>query len=441
MHVMLEASGFDSTIFEDFQDEALQLLRDIAGTIHMGPFDDSNSLVLQRFNDAETSSPIIYYFRLLASSWINMNSDSYAGFIEGGMTVDEYRNEVLQPVATEMDHIAMTLLVDVLLKPINARAEVVYLDRSTGSKVDAYFVESPVVSSMPQDSHGPIIYLLYRPGHYDILYKETTLQPQIVPQDYQPIVNRVSSLGHQQWEAAPSMYSGGSWDMDLLADIPGMSMGMGFGAPANNQYFPALNSSNYGIIPMSSDSKNQSSVSPAASPANFLDMSYTSTPSVCSQPALSMPHHPFSPTHSSMAMSLHPTTPSDHSSPMSRHHSFSSGRQHHSPENTLDAMHSHHVSQPFSSDQFSSPPLPLGPTSSLHSSLGQTGIMRPSRYTVEAEFAHPEPPPLLTSTMRDSHHNVCHFANPDFTPVQWGQEDLVKPPSDRRARRKKATTS
>lgn len=334
MNAMLEASGFDITIFEDFQDEALQLLRDVAGSIYLGPPTDSNSIVLQRFNDANSSSPIIYYFRLLASSWINLYPDNYAGFIADGMTVDEYRNDVLQPVATQMDHVAMTLLVDVLLKPINVRTEVVYLDRSPGPEVNSHIMESLDANSLPLNPNGPLIHLLYRPGHYDILYKESSSmlvrQPQIMQQDLAPVIRRVASIGHQQWEAAPS-YSSAPWELGLLAEIPGMSMGMGFGGPPSNQYFPALNdcsmpNSGYDLSQSTATAHSMSPTSPAIA---FSDgpLSLHSMPSTQSQQIGSS--HGYASSQHSISMPLPPTSPSDQSvPPMSRHQSFSSHHHH-----------------------------------------------------------------------------------------------------------------
>ena len=74
----------------------------------------------------------------------------------------------------ESDHVHIIALSDALGVPIR----VVYLDRSTGAGDVAVnhhdFV--PSAGCLPSSSDGssetikPIVTLLYRPGHYDILY-------------------------------------------------------------------------------------------------------------------------------------------------------------------------------------------------------------------------------------------------------------------------------
>lgn len=58
----------------------------------------------------------------------------------------------------EADHIHISALTGALGVPVG----VVYMDRGEGSEVNEHV--------FPEGS-DPMIYLLYRPGHYDILYK------------------------------------------------------------------------------------------------------------------------------------------------------------------------------------------------------------------------------------------------------------------------------
>ena len=58
--------------------------------------------------------------------------------------------------------------------------EIAYLDRSDGVEVNVHRMPEEANGQSPADL-GPIIYLLYRPGHYDILYRDAVLQPPPPP--------------------------------------------------------------------------------------------------------------------------------------------------------------------------------------------------------------------------------------------------------------------
>lgn len=129
-------------IFEDIRGEVLSLLTDLAATIHSGPQSDASSLIIRRFNDEEIFSAIIYYFRLLA-------------------------NEFLKAKNTEIENLGVTVLIDVLMNPKSIAVEVVYLDRS-GPPVNSRLVRAEDDNGIPINPGGPIVHLLYRPGHCDI---------------------------------------------------------------------------------------------------------------------------------------------------------------------------------------------------------------------------------------------------------------------------------
>lgn len=65
----------------------------------------------------------------------------------------------------EADHIMIQALTDAL----NAAVKVVYLDRSGGGDESAADIYAFVPESLPTGTE-PSVVLLYRPGHYDILY-------------------------------------------------------------------------------------------------------------------------------------------------------------------------------------------------------------------------------------------------------------------------------
>lgn len=69
----------------------------------------------------------------------------------------------------ESDHVHITALSDALGVPVR----VVYLDRSGGSDgKDAEVNHHDFVPAESTGTKAPTVVLLYRPGHYDILYSK-----------------------------------------------------------------------------------------------------------------------------------------------------------------------------------------------------------------------------------------------------------------------------
>lgn len=208
--------------FEDMRDECLMLLKDIGDVMHLGTQPDSSSLILERFNDAERSNNIVYWFRLLASAWLRANPATYQDFIPDMVGVENYSKDVLEPPNNEIEHLGMTLLIEALLKPINVSVEIVYLDRSEGTKVNSHIFPGDTATT-----GGPMAHLLYRPGHYDILYKEPQLQQhQILAQAAENPnvqVHRATSLSHNlEIQDTGFGYHQGD-TMAILAQIPFLS--------------------------------------------------------------------------------------------------------------------------------------------------------------------------------------------------------------------------
>lgn len=154
--------------FEDFADEAIGLLRDVASSV-ANP-EVALMLVHQRWNDASTGPAIIYYLRLLAATYLKTNEAEYAAFIADDAGVQGYCRDI-ELVDREIEHIGVDALTNVLLKPANLVLEVAYLDRTPGSDVNRYRFPGEA-NTQDAATLGPIIYLLFRPDHYDILYRD-----------------------------------------------------------------------------------------------------------------------------------------------------------------------------------------------------------------------------------------------------------------------------
>jgi ubiquitin thioesterase protein OTUB1 len=76
--------------------------------------------------------------------------------------LEEYCKTRIDPAVAEIDHVGLTALLDLLIKPAGIGAEVLYLDRNVGEDVTSYQYE-------PLDQNGQVIHnhpwfrLLYRP--------------------------------------------------------------------------------------------------------------------------------------------------------------------------------------------------------------------------------------------------------------------------------------
>lgn len=207
--------GMPSMVLQDFVDETLALLDKLARLIDNQ--EQAAAELFEAFNTQDISNSILYHFRLLASSFLKGNLEMYGAFVTGDMGIEGYCQSVLERHSVEIDHLGLTLLVNILLKPAGFVLEVAYLDRSPGVEVNTYRFPEEANEHHPSEL-GPTIHLLYRPDHYDILYhpEPVTLQ-----------VHRVSGFSHNyDIESAPvALHSFGAVDMQSLSLIPG------FGGP------------------------------------------------------------------------------------------------------------------------------------------------------------------------------------------------------------------
>ncbi|KFY98667.1 hypothetical protein V500_01579, partial [Pseudogymnoascus sp. VKM F-4518 (FW-2643)] len=225
-------------IFEDIRGKVLSLLTDLAATIHVGPQSEASSLILQRFNDEEIFSAIIYYFRLLASEFLKANSVTKQDFNPDGLGVSICK-DMLEPLNTEIENLGVTILIDVLMNPMSIAVEIVYLDRS-GTHVNSHLVQAEDDNDIPINPARPIVRLLYRPGQYDIFYKYTNASRSLRQQQ---IIDSASAASNIQINRAgvfdraldPSpMTNFNPANLPGTVDIPGLSM-----AALSNHGFPS----------------------------------------------------------------------------------------------------------------------------------------------------------------------------------------------------------
>ncbi|XP_028839322.1 ubiquitin thioesterase OTUB1a isoform X2 [Denticeps clupeoides] len=147
----LVSQGFTEFTIEDFHNTFMDL-------IEMSEKQQSIGDLLSSFNDQSVSDYLVVYLRLLTSGFLQKEEDFFQHFIEGGRTVREFCQQEVEPMSKESDHIHIIALAQAL----DVAILVEYMDRGEGGTVNHHVFP---------EGGDPRIFLLYRPGHYDILYK------------------------------------------------------------------------------------------------------------------------------------------------------------------------------------------------------------------------------------------------------------------------------
>ena len=169
----LQTLGYADLTFEDFFALFLEQLESV---IQGKETSISHEELVLRSRDQSVSDYVVMFFRFVTSAEIQKRAEFFEPFILGltNTTVEQFCKSSVEPMGEESDHMHITALSDALGIPIR----VVYLDRSscdTGGVSVNHHDFMPVAGDLPNASCSsekniPFITLLYRPGHYDILY-------------------------------------------------------------------------------------------------------------------------------------------------------------------------------------------------------------------------------------------------------------------------------
>ncbi|KAK7797834.1 hypothetical protein U0070_012751 [Myodes glareolus] len=147
----LVSQGFTEFTIEDFYNTFMDLIEQVEKQTSVAD-------LLASFNDQSTSDYLVIYLRLLTLGYLQWESKFFEHFIEGGRTVKEFCQQEVEPMCKESDHIHIIALAQALSVSI----QVEYMDRGEGGTINPHIFPEGSVSK---------VYLLYRPGHYNILYK------------------------------------------------------------------------------------------------------------------------------------------------------------------------------------------------------------------------------------------------------------------------------
>ncbi|KAL9603590.1 MAG: hypothetical protein Q9219_001093 [cf. Caloplaca sp. 3 TL-2023] len=239
---LLDSVGYQRDIYEDFIEETVQTLKHIASSPG-NP--DGGATILARMNDENVCSAIIMHFRMISAAWMKNHSESFLPYT-GIPSIDQYCAARIEPYAVEIDNVGLQAFFEAVLKPAGLALQVLYLDRSPGKQVNEINWPAEPLNPVSTYAGTPTIRLLYRPGHYDILYKPEDIPILSATAVTNPQINLVSD---------PIYMSAGN-----LCYAPQQGLDM------DNFYIPGFASAGIPSMPFST---NPYSTSPAYAPTSL----------------------------------------------------------------------------------------------------------------------------------------------------------------------------
>ncbi|KAJ2950310.1 hypothetical protein O0L34_g11676 [Tuta absoluta] len=156
---ILVALGFSQFTVEDFYETFMEVVSRVGEQANgkLETLDEVRTELHDKFNKQGYSDYIVVYLRLITSGQLQTEHEFYQNFIEGPRTVTEFCRQEVEPMYKESDHIHIIALSNALKVGVRVK----YMDRGEGREVIAH--------DFPEGT-APLVHLLYRPGHYDILY-------------------------------------------------------------------------------------------------------------------------------------------------------------------------------------------------------------------------------------------------------------------------------
>ncbi|EDQ92347.1 uncharacterized protein MONBRDRAFT_21944 [Monosiga brevicollis MX1] len=154
---MALAAGCPEFTTEDFYETVADMVTDLKAD------EASLTTLLAAVNDEGLSNYLVAYMRIITSAYMQLNADYFQPFIEGGLTVKEYCSISVDPFGVESEH----LQAQALISALRLGCRITYIDRSPGAEPPCHVLEGP------DGSGQPVCHLMFRPGHYDVLYLPT----------------------------------------------------------------------------------------------------------------------------------------------------------------------------------------------------------------------------------------------------------------------------
>ncbi|CAG8446312.1 5860_t:CDS:2 [Diversispora eburnea] len=157
---LLDSVGYQKYVYEDFYDVFEGHLKSIGEGRH----DDDTLLSI--FQTDEISNQIVLYLRFITAAYLKKYRDEYEPFLDFDFGMDDFCSKFVEVMDQEADHIHVIALTKALKVPV----EVAYMSGSSSMDQVNFHEFYPEETEKGVNSPKPLV-LLYRPGHYDILYR------------------------------------------------------------------------------------------------------------------------------------------------------------------------------------------------------------------------------------------------------------------------------
>uniref|UniRef100_A0A5S6PYS9 ubiquitinyl hydrolase 1 n=1 Tax=Trichuris muris TaxID=70415 RepID=A0A5S6PYS9_TRIMR len=141
--VAMDDFGYKNLSIDEFFETFNSILLEIKGGM------DKETL-LRRFNDQFVSNYAVVSMRLITFGYMRKHEKDFEGFIENGVSVQDYCSREVQPMGRECDHVSILALISALDIPL----QIEYMDQSTLGTHHNFNTA---------DGKPPILYFLYRP--------------------------------------------------------------------------------------------------------------------------------------------------------------------------------------------------------------------------------------------------------------------------------------
>lgn len=148
----LVALGYPEFALESFHEELMEVLSEL--------FTHNEASLLEMFQEGGKADYLTWFMRVLTAGYLRRHADRFLPFVEGCyVDMDAYCKGEVEPMNKECEQLSILALTEYL----EVQVKISYLDgRSNGKDVVA-LPESPQASPV-------VVHLLYRPGHYDLIY-------------------------------------------------------------------------------------------------------------------------------------------------------------------------------------------------------------------------------------------------------------------------------
>ncbi|KAJ3043791.1 hypothetical protein HDV00_004198 [Rhizophlyctis rosea] len=156
---ILKEQNYDWTLLEDFWDVLKTAMTK----------QDDPAKLLEIFQTEHMTDGIVAWLRIITAAFLKENRDMYEAFIlDSYPSLDEFIANQVEPMCVESDQIHIAAMANLL----GVRIKVANLD-PTETSVGLNYHDIEPMDPIPSNDQ-PSVVLLYRPGHYDVLYPKTS---------------------------------------------------------------------------------------------------------------------------------------------------------------------------------------------------------------------------------------------------------------------------